>query len=45
MKQQEMVFEAQLKIANDIGLPLVIHCRDTEAIVYDILKKVRKNLR
>ena len=43
MKQQEIAFLAQLCIANKTKMPIVIHCRDTEQTVYEILKKVYLN--
>jgi Tat protein secretion system quality control protein TatD with DNase activity len=38
--QQERVFLAQLKIARETGMPIVIHCRDAEQSVFDILSEV-----
>jgi Tat protein secretion system quality control protein TatD with DNase activity len=40
IEKQRIVFEAQLNIANETGHPLVIHCRDAEAEVFEILKNV-----
>ena len=40
MEHQIRVFEAQLRIAKKLNLPIVIHCRNTEPEAYDILKKV-----
>lgn len=37
LKQQTLVFEAQLRIAKETGMPIVIHCRDTEERVYELL--------
>jgi len=37
--QQVLVFEAQLKMANETGKPIVIHCRNTEEHVFNLLKK------
>lgn len=34
------VFSAQLDIANETGVPLVIHCRDAEQDVLDLMAKV-----
>lgn len=39
-EQQVIAFEAQLNIANERNVPLVIHCRDAEAEVFEIMKKV-----
>src|SRR5690606_30477168 len=36
---QRQVFEKQLKIAEDLNLPVEIHTRDAEQDTYDILKK------
>ncbi len=40
LNQQIKVFEAQLLIANEMNLPIVIHCRENELEVFEILKKV-----
>ena len=40
LAHQEMVFRAQLKIANETGLPIVIHCRNTETKCLEILSEV-----
>ena len=45
MEKQEQVFLAQLKIARETDMPIVIHCRDAEKKVFEIMVKVRiKNL-
>lgn len=36
-KQQRMVFEAQLEIAAQLDLPVIIHCRDAASAVREIL--------
>jgi Tat protein secretion system quality control protein TatD with DNase activity len=41
MERQEKVFLAQLKLARETDMPIVIHCRDAEQKVYDIMVKVR----
>lgn len=38
-EQQRMVFEAQLKIAAQLNLPVIIHCRDAASAVREILEK------
>ena len=37
---QKVAFSAQLKLAHMTNLPIVIHCRDNELEVYEILIKV-----
>lgn len=37
--QQRMVFEAQLAIAAQLNLPVIIHCRDAAMAVREILQK------
>ncbi|MFN6568032.1 TatD family hydrolase [Dendronalium sp. ChiSLP03b] len=48
-EQQHMVFEAQLAIASELRLPVIIHCRDAAKEVREILQKwqdvKRANLR
>ncbi|MEW6447769.1 MAG: TatD family hydrolase [Bacillota bacterium] len=36
---QREVFIAQLRLARELGLPVVIHCRDAHGEVYEILKR------
>jgi TatD DNase family protein len=36
---QREVFAAQLRLARELGLPVVIHCRDAHGEVYEILKR------
>lgn len=38
-EQQQMVFEAQLAIASQLNLPVIIHCRDAAVAVREILQK------
>lgn len=38
-EQQRMVFEAQLEIAAQLNLPVIIHCRDAASAVREILAK------
>ncbi|BAY39791.1 Sec-independent protein translocase TatD [Nostoc sp. NIES-2111] len=38
-EQQRMVFEAQLEIAAQLNLPVIIHCRDAASAVREILEK------
>ncbi|WP_066384580.1 MULTISPECIES: TatD family hydrolase [unclassified Anabaena] len=38
-EQQHQVFEAQLAIASELNLPVIIHCRDAAVAVRDILQK------
>jgi TatD DNase family protein len=38
-EQQRMVFEAQLAIASQLNLPVIIHCRDAASTVREILQK------
>lgn len=40
-ERQKQVFEAQLALANDLGLPVIIHDRDAHGDVLEILKKYR----
>lgn len=42
-EQQQMVFEAQLDIAYQLGLPVIIHCRGQEAAaaVKNVLQRMR----
>lgn len=40
IEQQHKVFRAQLSIARETGMPIVIHCRDAENDVFDILSEV-----
>lgn len=41
-EQQQIVFEAQLEIAAQLNLPVIIHCRDAAIQVRDILQKWRE---
>ncbi|TAE60182.1 MAG: TatD family deoxyribonuclease [Nostocales cyanobacterium] len=41
-EQQIMVFEAQLAIASELNLPVIIHCRDAASQVKEILQKWQK---
>lgn len=41
---QRKVFEAQIEIAYDLRLPIVIHSRDAHQDVYDILKAQRQKI-
>ena len=38
-EQQRMVFEAQLKIATELDLPVIIHCREAAAQVRELLQE------
>ncbi|UKO98039.1 TatD family hydrolase [Nostoc sp. UHCC 0870] len=38
-EQQQIVFEAQLAIASELNLPVIIHCRDAAVAVREILQK------
>ena len=38
-EQQRMVFEAQLAVASQLNLPVIIHCRDAATEVREILEK------
>ncbi len=38
-EQQRMVFEAQLAIASELDLPVIIHCRDAAVEVREVLQK------
>ena len=37
-QQQKAVFEAQLAIANELGLPVIIHCRDAAPVMRSLLQ-------
>jgi len=37
--QQQAAFQAQLELAGELNLPVVIHCRDAHADIRDILRK------
>ncbi len=39
-EEQKAVFEAQLTIAKELDLPVIIHCRDATADMRDLLKDV-----
>ncbi|KJH69432.1 TatD family hydrolase [Aliterella atlantica] len=39
VQQQQKVFEAQLAIASELNLPVIIHCRDAAANLREILLK------
>jgi hypothetical protein len=41
LSQQVLVFKAQLKMASETGKPIVIHCRNTEEQVFNLLKQVK----
>ncbi|OUL22007.1 TatD family hydrolase [Nostoc sp. 106C] len=41
-EQQRMVFEAQLAIASELKLPVIIHCRDAAPQVREVLQKWRE---
>ncbi|MBD2354589.1 TatD family hydrolase [Tolypothrix sp. FACHB-123] len=41
-EQQHIVFEAQLAIAYELNLPVIIHCRDAAAQVREVLQKWRE---
>jgi TatD DNase family protein len=43
-EQQLLVFEAQLQIATDLNLPIIIHCRDAAVQVREVLQRW-KNLK
>lgn len=38
-EQQILVFEAQLAIASELNLPVIIHCRDAAVAVREVLQK------
>ncbi|MCL1996654.1 MAG: TatD family hydrolase [Defluviitaleaceae bacterium] len=38
---QERVFRTQLKIAQEVNLPIIIHCREAHGQTFDILKKAQ----
>ena len=38
LKEQQIVFERQVRWALEYGLPVVIHCREAFDYIYDILK-------
>ena len=38
-EQQQMVFEAQLGVASELNLPVIIHCREAAAQVREVLQK------
>ena len=42
-EQQQMVFEAQLAIASELNLPVIIHCRDAAVAVREVLQKWQEN--
>ncbi|MBD2104864.1 TatD family hydrolase [Leptolyngbya sp. FACHB-261] len=39
--QQELVFRAQLALARELDLPVIIHCRDAAARMYELLLAVQ----
>lgn len=39
--EQKRVFTEQLELANELGLPVIIHCRDAHGDTLDILKQYR----
>ena len=40
---QQEVFKKQIKLANELNLPIVVHDRDAHKDVFDILKSTNKN--
>lgn len=42
IKKQKELFEAQIQLAIDSNLPLIIHCREAFDDIYDILKKFKQ---
>lgn len=42
-KQQRMVFEEQLAIAESLNLPVIIHCREAAAQVREVLQDWKRN--
>lgn len=42
-EQQYIVFEAQLAIASELNLPVIIHCRDAAPQVREVLQKWRES--
>ncbi|MCM0590978.1 MAG: TatD family hydrolase [Gloeotrichia echinulata IR180] len=42
-EQQQIVFEAQLAIAAELNLPVIIHCRDAASLVREVLQKWRSS--
>lgn len=40
-EQQHLVFEAQLSVASELNLPVIIHCRDAASQVREVLQKWR----
>ncbi|MBW4559748.1 MAG: TatD family hydrolase [Mojavia pulchra JT2-VF2] len=42
-EQQRMVFEAQLAIASELNLPVIIHCRDAAPQVREVLQDWQDN--
>lgn len=42
-EQQKMVFEAQLAIASELNLPVIIHCREAAASLREILENWKKH--
>ncbi len=43
-EEQVAIFENQIKLANKVGLPIVIHCRDAYGDTLEILKKNKQYL-
>lgn len=43
-EQQKTVFESQLAIASQLGLPVIIHCRDAAEAMRDLLQKFWERL-
>jgi TatD DNase family protein len=41
IEQQKMLFEKQLKMANELKLPIVIHCREAWPNLYEIISKYK----
>jgi len=40
MKQQIKAFKSQLRIANKLKIPIVIHCRDNDTEVFELIQEV-----
>jgi TatD DNase family protein len=39
-EEQQQAFEAQLAIARQVGLPVIVHCRDAAAPMVELLRRV-----
>lgn len=44
MDVQRRAFKSQLAIAFETGKPIVIHCRDMEEEVFEIMQDVKKKV-